>query len=147
MIYISHRGNIDQKNIKYENTVEYIDNAINQGFDVEIDIWYLNYNFYLGHDKPNSHVKLSWLLDNTSKLWIHCKNIDALVPLKEHEIFNFFWHQQDRVTLTSKQYIWAYPGQQPISQSIAVLPEMFNDDISECIGICSDIIASYRDKA
>jgi hypothetical protein len=69
------------------------------------------------------------------------------MPLKEYEMFNFFWHQQDKVTLTSKQYIWAYPGQQPIAQSIAVLPELFNDNISECIGVCSDIIGSYRDGA
>jgi hypothetical protein len=147
MIYISHRGNVNQKNIEFENTIEYIDNAINKDFDVEIDVWYLNNNFYLGHDKPNSHIKLSWLLDNAPRLWVHCKNTDALVYLKEHDIFNFFWHQKDKVALTSKQYIWAYPGQQPISQSIAVLPEMFNDDISQCIGICSDIIGSYRDNA
>jgi hypothetical protein len=147
MIYISHRGNVNEKNIEFENTIEYIDNAINKDFDVEIDVWYLNNNFYLGHDKPDSHVKLSWLLNNASKLWIHCKNVDTIMPLKEYEIFNFFWHQQDKVALTSKQYIWAYPGQQPICQSIAVLPEMFDDDISQCIGICSDIIGSYRDSA
>ena len=57
---------------------------------------------------------------------------------------HYFWHQNDDITLTSKGYIWAYPGKQPIKNSIAVLPEIHNDDISNCIGICSDIIEAYK---
>jgi hypothetical protein len=57
---------------------------------------------------------------------------------------NYFWHQEDDVTLTSKGYIWAYPGKQPIKNSIAVMPELKNDNLSECIGICSDNISNYK---
>ena len=57
---------------------------------------------------------------------------------------NYFWHQEDTLTLTSKRYIWAYPGKQPIENSISVMPEIKNDDISLCVGICSDYILKYR---
>jgi hypothetical protein len=55
-----------------------------------------------------------------------------------------FWHQKDDVTLTSQGYIWAYPGKQPLKNSIAVLPERNNDDTSQCSGICSDVIEKYK---
>ena len=48
------------------------------------------------------------------------------------------------MTLTSKSYIWAYPGKQPIKNSIAVMPEIHNDDISQCLGVCSDYIQNYK---
>jgi hypothetical protein len=48
------------------------------------------------------------------------------------------------VALTSKNYIWAYPGKQPIKGSIAVMPEVHNDDLDNCIGICSDYINDYK---
>ena len=58
--------------------------------------------------------------------------------------FNYFWHETDTLTLTSKGYIWVYPGKQIVKNSIAVLPEIFNDNISECVGICSDNIKNYK---
>jgi hypothetical protein len=41
-------------------------------------------------------------------------------------------------------FIWVYPGKQPIKKSIAVMPEIHEDDISECIGVCSDFIENYK---
>jgi hypothetical protein len=40
--------------------------------------------------------------------------------------------------------VWAYPGKQPIKGSIAVMPEIHNDDLSKCVGICSDYIENYK---
>jgi len=54
------------------------------------------------------------------------------------------WDQEDDITLTSKGYIWAYPGKQPIKNSIAVLPELNKDDLTKVIGICSDYIKDYE---
>jgi hypothetical protein len=59
-------------------------------------------------------------------------------------MLNYFWHEEDTVTLTSFNWIWAYPGKQPIKGSIAVMPEINNDDISEAGGICSDFIKNYK---
>ena len=39
MILISHRGNIFGPNKKDENKIEYVENALNLGFDVEIDVF------------------------------------------------------------------------------------------------------------
>jgi len=145
MILISHRGNLNGPDKILENSPDYIDNALFNGFDVEIDVWLVNNEIFLGHDKPDYGVDFRWFRDRLSKLWVHCKNIDAILYFKEcgYDI-NFFWHENDTVTLTSKGYIWAYPGKQPIKNSIAVLPELKKDDIRLVKGICSDYILKYK---
>jgi hypothetical protein len=145
MILIAHRGNIDGKSELYENEPNYIDKALKKGYDVEIDIWVIEGNFYLGHDKPQYGITLEWLDKRKNELWIHCKNIEAMEWFNSlFGTYNYFWHQEDTLTLTSKGYIWAYPGKQPIKASIAVMPEIYNDDISQCLGICSDYIQNYK---
>jgi len=145
MILIAHRGNIDGKSELYENEPNYIDKALKKGYDVEIDIWVIEGNFYLGHDKPQYGITLEWLDKRKNELWIHCKNIEAMEWFNSlFGTYNYFWHQEDTLTLTSKGYIWAYPGKQPIKASIAVMPEVYNDNISQCLGICSDYIQNYK---
>ena len=46
MILISHRGNIDGPNPKLENSPEYIQLAMEKGFDVEVDVWYKDDNWW-----------------------------------------------------------------------------------------------------
>ena len=41
-ILISHRGNIDGEFHELENNPTYIESAIKLGYDVEIDVWYIN---------------------------------------------------------------------------------------------------------
>ena len=140
MILISHRGNINGKNIELENKPTYINLAINQGYDVEIDVWYKN-GFWLGHDEPLYPIGISFL--KNKKLWCHAKNIEALYMMQSESNIHYFWHQKDDVTLTSQNYIWAYPGKQPIKNSIAVMPEIYKDNLAVCKGICSDNIIRY----
>lgn len=150
MILISHRGNIDGPNPNKENKPSYISNAINTGFNVEVDFWFVNKKFYLGHDEPEYDVPFEWFVNNHTKLWIHCKNIDAINKLVEIDrngvYLNYFWHQEDKVTLTSKGYLWAYPGV-ICDNAITVLPEqnmkMTKEDIKDYLGVCSDYIMSY----
>ena len=145
MLYISHRGNIDGKNETLENKPSYIDTSISNGYDVEVDVWWFDNQLWLGHDEPQYNVDFRWFRDRITKLWIHCKNVDAVVYFKECEYeFNFFWHESDTITLTSLNNIWAYPGKQPIKNSISVMPEIYDDDVTECLGICSDIISRYK---
>ena len=40
MILISHRGNLEGKQPEQENNPLYIYNALNKGYEVEIDVWY-----------------------------------------------------------------------------------------------------------
>jgi hypothetical protein len=145
MKLISHRGNINGKIENMENEPTYIDLAIQKGYEVEVDVWYKDGNLFLGHDKPEHLIDIGWLLNRIGKLWVHCKNIEAVTFFKECEYeFHYFWHQEDDITLTSFKYIWAYPGKQPIKNSIAVMPELNGDDTSKCVGICSDYIINYN---
>jgi len=141
-ILISHRGNTNGKKPHLENHPDYIDKAISIGYDVEIDVWYINGKFFLGHDKPQYEIDNYWLQKRTDKLWIHCKNIELLGWIK-NTILHYFWHEEDTLTLTSKNYIWTHFSKQPITGSIGVMPELHNNDISQCIGICSDFIQNY----
>ena len=144
MILISHRGNTNGKFESYENEPMYIDKAISDGFDVEIDVWVVHGQLFLGHDKPQYGINYSWLKEKKTKLWIHCKNIEAMEWFNSFDGFNYFWHQEDVMTLTSNGWMWVYPGKQPIKGSIAVMPEIYNDDVNECEGICSDYIKKYK---
>jgi hypothetical protein len=141
MILISHRGNIDGKILERENNPDYINEALRLGYDVEIDVWFIDNRFWLGHDCPQYKTDYKFLMNE--KFWCHAKNLDALMEMKKYAI-HYFWHENDTVTLTSKNYIWAYPGKQPIKGSIACMPELENDSVLECKGICSDYIKLYK---
>ena len=150
MIYISHRGNINGRVEESENKPEYIDDTLSMGYDVEIDVWYVDDNWWLGHDEPQYPIDFDWLDKRSDRLWVHCKNIQAVEYFYENENeckeINWFWHEEDTLTLTSYGYIWAYPGKQPIKRSIAVMPEIHMDNINVCFGICSDYIKKYKDE-
>jgi hypothetical protein len=143
MIFISHRGNLNGKNKKLENSPKYIIEDIKKGYHVEVDIWF-NKCFYLGHDFPQYKISKKFLLNK--KLWCHAKNLDALYEL--HKIkAKYFWHQNDDYTLTSNNYIWTYPGKTLSKKSICVLPEIKKTKIPKFIsGICSDYIEKYKKK-
>lgn len=51
---ISHRGNLNGPDSR-ENHPDYIDTAIESGYQVEIDLRF-DGNFYLGHDDPQYKV-------------------------------------------------------------------------------------------
>jgi len=145
MKLISHRGNINGKIESYENEPNYIDIAISKGYDVEIDLWIINNKLYLGHDEHQYGIDFRWIRDRITKLWIHCKNIDALIYLNEIDYdINYFWHQEDDFTLTNNNYIWTYPGKTLTKLSIAVLSESDSVVDFNCYGICSDYIQNYK---
>jgi hypothetical protein len=148
MILISHRGNINGKLPEKENHPDYILTAIQAGYEVEIDVWFENGKFMLGHDKPQYDFPFELMQNYYSKLWLHCKNLEALEIFLKLDAtgskLNYFWHESDRVALTSKNIMWAHPGTQPLKGSIAVLPEWEEDDTSQCAGICSDYIEKYK---
>lgn len=149
MILISHRGNIDGPNKTLENTPDYILKSLNSCDMCEVDVWITNSEIFLAHDYPSKENRIdrSFLDSNKDRLIIHCKNVEALYYFQlRFAGFHYFWHQNDDYALTSFNWIWAYPDS-PVpanSLSIAVLPEMFNTDVSDFAGICSDFITRYR---
>ena len=140
MFLISHRGNINGIDQTKENSISYISKAIDLGFDVEIDIWFVNNCLYLGHDRPQYKINHDFLINE--KLWCHAKNIDALTEMSKYSI-HYFWHDKDDFTLTSKNYIWAYPSKNVNKNTIIVLPEIYDSNVFECKGVCSDYIIRY----
>ena len=143
MFYISHRGNINGPNKKEENKPEYINVAIQNGYDVEIDVRFKNSQFYLGHDFAEYKVDESFLLNK--KIWCHAKTTEALIALEKIDA-HYFWHQEDDYTITSAGWIWAYPGKPGNKRAIAVMPELEGTDVTGFSGICSDYIANYVEK-
>ena len=152
MKLISHRGNINGKFKTFENNPSYIDTAIGQGFDVEIDVWFISESFFLGHDEAEHAVTLDWLLERSENLWVHCKHIDAIEEFKRLELeqkitkINYFYHQEDDVTITSHGHLWKYPGVPQIKNCVSVMPEIHNEDVEGCYGVCSDNIIKYSYK-
>ena len=140
MILISHRGNLEGKVSEWENDPNYVNNALDAGYEVEIDVWYKNGKWYLGHDEPTYQIELNYL--RNKKLWCHAKNIEALNKMLKEDI-HCFWHQEDDVTLTSSGFMWTYPEKQLTDTSICVLPEKNSKIPKKCLGICSDYIINY----
>ena len=81
---------------------KFILNALNFGYDVEIDIWHYKNELYLGHDEPTILLPEE-LLEHKDKLWFHAKNLDPLLDLHQLNV-HYFWHQNDDVTITNKGF-------------------------------------------
>ena len=145
MILIAHRGNTNGKQPDKENTVAYIQEALNKGYNCEIDICkWDGKTFYLGHDEPQEAVSLDWL--RSRPLWCHAKTynaLEAMIALGVH----CFYHGHDKYTLTSHGWVWAYPGELGGKYTIAVHPEkLLADQVEKFAGICSDYIENFKEK-
>jgi hypothetical protein len=136
---ISHRGNINGPRRELENKPRYINQALELGYDVEIDVWWKDDGFWLGHDEPQFKVNRQFLQND--KFWCHAKNIEGYKMLDNNNIHCFF-HQEDDVTLTSKGYIWTYPNKQLTDNSIAVLPKELDKSLN-CYGVCTDFVTRW----
>jgi hypothetical protein len=129
-----------------ENLPSQVEYVLSQGIDVEIDVWYVEEQFWLGHDNPQYLVKEEFLLKEG--LWCHAKNWQALEQLLRIGV-HCFWHQEDDYTLTSKSIVWVYPRKFLFKDSVCVMPEStaFSlDEISKCMGVCTDFVFEYIEK-
>lgn len=136
MILISHRGNTDGPNLITENLPSHIQILLNEKIHIEIDVWKIKEQFFLGHDTPCYEIDYNFLHHNN--LWCHAKNLEALYTMMQMKV-HCFWHQTDDFTLTSNGIIWTYPNKNITPYSVIVdLNKNYN--IGECYGICSDYI-------
>lgn len=145
MKLISHRGNITGPKLDRENAPSYIDTAIAAGYDVEIDIRYLNGNFFLGHDTPDYEVTKTWIEKRKDKLWIHCKNLDAASSISKIEGVIFFCHSVDTYVLTSNNYIWVHDLSLKLDNR-CIIPLLNEKDIinynsNVVYAVCTDYIS------
>jgi hypothetical protein len=146
MIYIAHRGNTKGPNPNKENHPDYIRDALHKGYDAEIDVWYIDGKYILGHDAPQYEVP-DYFLQN-DKLWCHAKNMAAIIALVDPGFsVHTFFHDTDHCTLTSQKWIWTYPNQNLIlgPRSVAVMPERVLEwDVSKAGAICTDNPLDYQ---
>lgn len=126
MKLIAHRGNLEGKS-EFENSPLQVENALKNGFDAEVDVWYkesIN-AFYLGHDKPDYGVEKEFLLQEG--LWCHAKDLTALIALQKIGAHCFF-HDNDDAVFTSKGYLWIHGRNREYDlatdQSILLKPEV-----------------------
>lgn len=148
MFWISHRGNISGPQPDKENSPKYIMDAIDKGWNVEIDVWCNSAgNFVLGHDKPQYDIDSAFL--KHPNIWCHAKNLRALRAMIGMSGVHCFWHQNDDATLTNRGYIWVYHNKKNSlsDHSIAVMPEKVPEwNLYGIKGICSDYIGYYFNK-
>jgi hypothetical protein len=150
MILISHRGNIKNSEPENENNPEYIQKALDQDYQVMIDLRIKDNKLYLGENEPTYLLDLNWFEKYHKRLWLRCRDIEVIEKLHELDsrglYLNYFWHENDTLTITSKGNFWINSGKQPIKGGIAYLPEINDEDISQSLGICSDTIEVYKSK-
>ena len=147
MKYIAHRGNINGPSA-LENHPDHIREALQAGFDVEVDTWVIDGEIVFGHDEPQYTVSVTSL---DKRHWIHCKNLEALrffCGIEMNEA-NAFWHEYDDYTLTNKKYVWTNIGRELTGRSIMVMPEVQDETLKNtlnvrCAGICSDWVQKIK---
>ena len=146
MKLISNRGNINGENPELENTQRYIQEAINKGYDVKIDLWIKDGKLHLGTDGPKDPLDIDWLERNRHKIWIHCKSIEVISKFTELDSrggnIHFFWHDGNKISLTNKGYMWCESGE--VVPGGIVYQPVDGDMIEGFYGICSDNIEKYK---
>lgn len=105
------------------------------GLNCEVDVWKVNDDFFLGHDEPKYKIELEFL--KNEKLWCHAKNLEALESMLDKDI-HCFWHESDRFTLTSRGYVWTFPGEKGGDRSVIIHKEADWENKYDCHAVCSD---------
>lgn len=145
MRLIAHRGNIHGPNLDHENSPDYVADALAKGFDCEIDLSVNNGQLLLGHEEPRYEIEEAFILSNSSRLWVHCKNLSALswVAAQAGSV-NGFWHEADSYTLTSQLFVWTYPGMTtgPLSVLVDNRPSAVLEAPKYLFGLCGDYVGS-----
>lgn len=136
MKIISHRGNISGPEPTLENSPDFIQKALAKGFDVEIDVWLIEQDLFLGHDYPTYPIPLKFL--QNKNFWCHAKNFEALEFMLKNDI-QCFWHQNDDRTITSSGFIWTHSKSKELGpRSIACWIDGKGQYPTGCYGICTD---------
>lgn len=152
LVIIAHRGNLDLINPKEENHPDYIFEAIQQGFPVEVDIRYINKKWFLGHDNPDYKVSIDWIKKMSGSIYWHAKNQDAFLELNKFDsnsywYWKYFWQQNDDYCLTSTGHIWTHCSKPAKGKnSIATLLGKGLEVPKGIFGICTDYPLDYRQK-
>lgn len=145
MKIISHRGNVCGPVPDKENRPSYIDVVIQMGYEVEVDIRYINDEFWLGHDRPEYKIEMSWMKLRKDYIWYHCKDQNSVIKFLElNDGFKYFCHKKDDYVLTSTGHIWVHDLCSDINEK-CIIPLLNLSDIQKYENstpgfICTDFI-------
>ena len=151
MKIISHRGNIRGRVPSRENAPSYIDCALGNGYDVEIDVNYVNGELWLGHDEPQYKVTHTWIQERSQYLWLHCKDFESA---KECWKYQAFCHSCDPFIYTSNGKIWLHGENDNLYtlDDMTIIPVInkqesisFNTANGVPFGVCTDYPAILKD--
>jgi hypothetical protein len=151
MKIISHRGNLTGPNKSRENSPDYIEEAMTNGYDVEVDLRMKGVDLYLGHDEPQYSITKSWITDRKKMLWVHTKDKESLLYMV-HEIpdAQFFYHERERYTIVSNGLVWAHDFSLKLTDK-CIVPTLSLDEIEKYNGrgvyaLCTDYVAECERK-
>lgn len=152
MKLISHRGNYNGVRPDRENKPSYIDTTLSMGYDVEVDIRFINGKFYLGHDTPDTEISKKWILNRVDKLWFHCKDLYTAQVFKKMDAnLKYFCHTSDDFVLTSTNHIWVHNLDLTLDENciIPLLDEKILDKYENydlIYAVCTDFINICKSK-
>jgi hypothetical protein len=138
--FIAHRGNVDGVNLAYENDDAYLKHAYSIGYDVECDLIAHRGTLYYGHDEPQKSADLAFL--QQQGVWCHAKNLEALLQLLKMRT-NCFWHETDKLTITTLGHLWCYPNtfiDHPRAVWLDLIDAVIPSTIPKIYGICGDTV-------
>ncbi len=154
--WILHRGLSSGPSAAVENCEATLKTRLAEGWGVELDIWVVDGQVYLGHDWSAAERQPLANADfflQAERAWVHCKNLPALAWMCEQvgRRCRFFVHDSDEATLTSACEPWCYPGKWAGPQSICVLPERSATAAAAAAavfgrvnaGVCSDYLPAH----
>lgn len=142
LILVSHRGNLDGVQEDLENTPNYLQAALREGFAVACEVVAVHGAFLL--PTKAGYYPLPYALLSNPRMWFLAADgitLDALCAVNAHAV-----PACAPVTLTSVHYLWCLPGADLTPRSIAVFPEYANSgwlDSAEPAGVCSNEISRY----
>jgi hypothetical protein len=142
VLVISHRGNLAGPS-KWENEPGYVRDALAAGFGVEIDLWQVDDEWFLGHDRPDYRINPEEL--DQSNVFIHLKT-PHLPPLHRADAFAI---ERDPYVLTLRGLLWTNYGCEVGPRSVACAPDLVGaaQGLGEFLATCRDAMGICTDYA
>lgn len=150
MRLIAHRGNTKGFDPAGENRITYLSQALDKGYDVEVDVRLMDGLIWLGHDKPLEVVGPQFF--RSSRVWTHAKDPATFAYLSRFPDVQCFYQDKDLISMTTNGYLWCN-SLHPISDSKAIIfqgrmqqPEtgLVMENIPNVFGVYSDWVESFH---
>jgi len=137
----SHRGNLSGKDSQ-ENEPAFIKQCLAGGFHVEIDLWFIDNKYFLGHDEPTYRIDIDEF--DHEEVIFHLKT-PHLPLLRRADAFAI---ENDPYVLTLRGLLWMNYGQTPGVRSVMCSPELVGHSLGveafvrtiagRAAGLCTD---------